>query len=354
MVYKEMEPPIGQSIGLIKPGFWSIGTLMSCEQLQGQPPEDAVAHWKDGDTAFCLRPKLPNTSSTGDSAIGKFYDRGTCSAAWNLSSNVICKATSWVQGMEAEGKTIEFVVKHVPSVPVPEVIYHWVDPAWDRSFILERRVPGERLNEVWSRISHEQRVGVAAQLAEHAVSLAKLKSRRCEKATGAGITYESTLLGGVPWEDRPSWKPLLHTPLTAGQVTARIVNFSGEAPPDLGEYFLFAHTTMNPTNVFIIMPAEETGHVQVSAILGWASAGFYPHWWISTTPRVHAGFALDTEFIDDPPQDQWDWMWILSDALIRKGFPCEDKWFMQNMFDKEKIAAEQEAREQREARAEQE
>lgn len=332
-----MEPLIGESVGLIDPGSWSIGTSMLCEQLQGQqpPPEDAVAHWNDGDSVFCLRPKLPTTSPSGDSAAGRFYDHFFRSAAWNLSPNVICKASGWIEGMETEGVTLEFVAKEFPSVPIPEVIHHWVDPSWNRCFIITRRVRGERLNDVWCRVSHEQRMDVAAQLAKHSVTMAEIGSVRCAKPTGVGICFEAELFSGVPEEvveAWPSWKPVLHPVLTVEEFTARTIELRGTAPPDMGQYFMFAHMNMGPTNIFVLMPAEKTGRVELSAIIDWKSAGFYPHWYISTKPRISADFALDNEFRDEIPADGGHWMWILSDALMLEGFDLEVKWWMQNVI----------------------
>lgn len=347
-----MEPPIGESVGLVSPGNWSIGTFMSCEELQGQsPPEDAVAHWNDGDSTFCLRPRLPTTSPSGDSAVGKFYDRATCHAAWNLSPNIICKCTSWTEGMEVEGTTIEFVVKNAPSVPVPEVIYYWIDPTWERVFTIVRRVQGVRFNEAWFSLSEEQRVDVAAQLAKHAVTLSKLTSSRCEKPSGAGVTYSGDLFGGLPRERGVIWRVPLHSPATAEELTAIMAKLYGAPPPDMGKCFIFAHTDMSPTNVFVHMPTEETGHVQLSAIIDWETAGFYPHWYPSTNARITRGFGLDDEFLDEPPPGQWDWLRILSDALIEEGFRCEQRWYMQvmGMEISEEVDAKPRARDERQA-----
>lgn len=96
--------------------------------------------------------------------------------------------------MEVEGTIIEFVVKHTPSVPVPEVIYHWIDPTWNRFFTITKRIQDERLIEVWPRISEQQRLNVAAQLAKHTIILSKLRSDRCEKATDTDILSEHILL----------------------------------------------------------------------------------------------------------------------------------------------------------------
>lgn len=348
-----MEVPIGVSVGLIKPGHWRIGTSMSCEQLHGQPPpEDAVAHWIDGDSAWCLRPQPPTNSPSGDSEVAKFREVAGCIALWNLSPNVFCKARSWCEGVELEGKTIEFVKKHAPSVPVPEVFYNWADPAWDRTFIIERRAPGECMNDVWTQMSTEQKMDVAAQISKHAVTLAKLKSRRCEKATGAGLTFESPWLGSTynSLVD-PLWRRIVHPPLTIEEVKERITKTAGEAPPDLGEYFLFNHALLCPPKIFVHIPAEKNGHVKVSNIIGWGSAGFLPHWFIATNPRMNVNFGMEN--IEPPPEDQYDWTWMLSDALIRDGFSCENDWWLRIREYRRKKGAEEEARKEQESRKEQ-
>ncbi|KAL9117832.1 MAG: hypothetical protein Q9187_005627 [Circinaria calcarea] len=194
-------------------------------------------------------------------------------------------------------------------------------------------------------MSTEQRTDLASQIAKHVVTLAKLKSRRCEKITGAGITYEGPLLGGRFSWDFPLWQPLVHPPLTIEEVKERITKLTGEAPPDLGEYFLFTHTLLVPPKIFVHMPAEKNGHVQLSCIIGWASAGYFPHWYIATNPRVNVSFGVEN--IEPPPQDQFDWTWILSDALIREGFSCEAHWWVKSReYGRKRNAAEYARREQ--------
>ena len=349
-----MKPPVGESVGLVSPGCWSIGSFMSCEQLQGQqPPEDAVVHWQDGESAFCLRPKPPTTSSSGDPTVGKFHEERWASAVWTLSTNVFCKAKAWVEGMEVEGTTIEFVAKHAPSVPVPEVIYHWIDPAWTRCFLITKRAQGERFNEVWPRISEDQRLDVAAQLAKHAVTLSKLRSDRCEKATGAGLLGEHGLLGPhEDWSTWPSWKPLLRPPFTAQELIAHLTKEAGVAPPDLGKQFVFAHTDMSPKNVFVFMPAEKTGQVQVSTIIDWETAGYYPYWWMSTHARTCQDLFLEHKSIGVAWKDAMDPAWMLSNALIREGFRHELGYFGQHVLKSEIpdfVKEHEEAREKIEA-----
>ncbi|KAL9100369.1 MAG: hypothetical protein Q9187_009373, partial [Circinaria calcarea] len=76
----------------------------------------------------------------------------------------------------------------------------------------------------------------------------------------------------------------------------------------------------------------------------------------TTNARTSAFFGLDTEFISPAPPDQFDWLWMLSDALMQEGFRCEQGWMMQRMGMRvpEALEARERARDEKEAREKQE
>lgn len=324
-----MTPPIGQSVTLTSPGHWALGSVMVCEEVVGLIPADAIVNWKDGPSTFCLRSQLlpdATTQASGDSKAGKIHEGGSAAAAWTISDDVCCKVTSWVEGMELEAETVQFVKKNAPMIPVPDIIYTWVDQAWQRTFLIMRRVHGERLDKAFPKLSPDQINGVARELAGYAKALANATSPRAESSSGCGLSNEHYLLGAPEWTTWPSWKPFLHPNFTTEGMTNHLRSASGEDPPAIGDKFYFCNTGMGPSNVFVSTPSAGTDAVHVTAILDWECAGYYPHWWISTLARVSAGFYLQ---IDGAVS--WDWNIALSDALAEEGFECEAAWFLRYM-----------------------
>ena len=171
-------------------------------------------------------------------------------------------------------------------------------------FILMERVPGERPNEVWSRIFHDHRKDVAAQIAMYTVSLAKLISSWGQGASGVGIFNAMGLISGEFSAPVPSWKLYFHPRLTAEEFTALLIKHRGEAPPAVGRDFFFYHRNMGTTNIFVFIPHEGEERVSLTAIIDWLDAGCFPRRSISTKPRVSRAFGVNTEFIDEPPEDE--------------------------------------------------
>ncbi|KAI9878385.1 MAG: hypothetical protein M1830_001055, partial [Pleopsidium flavum] len=323
----EMEPPIGQSVTFTSPDHWTMGTLWFCEKITDSVPLDAVVSWKDNDSTFVLRPQRETDLHTpGDSETTRFYDCGTSAALWNIGENVICKVKSWDEGMELEGDAIRAVRDQIPSVPVPEVIYTWLDKTWNRSFLLLKRVSGQRLEDVWPKLSTDQVLKVAADLAEYTVTLAQFDSQKLETLTGCGVNSEYYLFGTPDMDTTPSWKPAIRPIFTPETARKYLRDLGGEDPPDIGEYFYFYHPDMGPTNVFVSVSGPEPQDVHITAIIDWEAAAYYPHWWISLKPRVSAGFALGSA--QEP--EQWEWNEILSNALMDEGFDCPLDWYQRS------------------------
>lgn len=67
------------------------------------------------------------------------------SAVWEIGTNAICKVKTWSDGMERENDTLAFVSSRFPHIPIPEVIYSWVDEQLSRTFLVLRRVQGQTL-----------------------------------------------------------------------------------------------------------------------------------------------------------------------------------------------------------------
>jgi aminoglycoside phosphotransferase len=79
---------------------------------------------------------------------------GASSAVWAIGNKAFCKVKSWCPGLESEAQTIKFVKERCPQIPVPEVIYEYIDE--DRSFLILGRVHGLTLRDAWADLSPSQ------------------------------------------------------------------------------------------------------------------------------------------------------------------------------------------------------
>jgi hypothetical protein len=149
-----MEPVIGHSIRQIRENFWVLGTLKVCE-IVSEISEDSIASWKDNaGKTFNIRNitqeekqstyASPDSQPPGVHKTDRVHRAGHSAAVWRLG-DAYFKVKSWVEGMERESDTIAFVKKIALSVPVPEVLCTWIDHAWERSFIVLRKVKGQTL-----------------------------------------------------------------------------------------------------------------------------------------------------------------------------------------------------------------
>ncbi len=319
-----MDPPIGHSITYTSPDRWAIGNLWFCEKVTGPAPTDAVVTWEDGNSTFALRPQPENHSQTpGDTKTTRAYDLATREAAWNIGDHVICKTESWVEGLELEGDTIRVVRERMPSIPVPEVIYYWLDRAWNRTFILTKRVSGETFEDAWPKLSLPQAEKIAGDLAQHACTMAKFTSPQIKTITGCGINGEYWLFGTPAHKTWPSWKPVIRPIFTPETVTAYLRDLGGLDPPDVGDVFHFYHPQMDPTAVFVSVSGPEEEDVRITAITHGIAAGYYPRWWIALKTLVCGGFAMNSGW---KPED-FEWNQMLSEAMMDVGFDCPLSWY---------------------------
>ena len=229
---------------------------------------------------------------------------------WELGKETLCKVSSWMSDKQLESKTIEFVKAKVPSIPVPEVIYHWVDESWNRSFIIMKRAPGQGLEQVISQLTQAQLENVARQIARYMKELAQYISPRFETVDGFGHVSEMLLGAFQPFKTWPSWKPNIHPTYTPESLSKLLETQSGLLPPDSGTP-CFTHPDLNPFNIFIYPDGN------VAAVIDWEDAGYWPSYWVATIPQVNSFFSLGTN----------RWRDALCHFLTQQGFRDESKWF---------------------------
>lgn len=187
-----MHPGIDETVGLTSDKHWSIGSFMLCKGLsEGEEvPPDAVCSWNDDGTTYILKKRsVPRVDRhpEGDFLAGRYLDFHAVSrGVWILSPNVFCKVKGWVGGLTTEGDTIRWVNKNVPSIPTTNLIYEWVDAAWNRTIMLSHKAPGMMYDEAWPKLTEQQKLAVADQVAGHLKALSEHTSDHIETVTGGG------------------------------------------------------------------------------------------------------------------------------------------------------------------------
>lgn len=78
---------------------------------------------------------------------------------------------------------------------------------------------------------------------------------------------------------------------------------------ETGSKFHFYHAGLSPTNIVVSTDGN------VTSILDWESAGFFPRMWIATKPRVCYAFIL--EHVEGDP---WAGRELLLEALAERGY----------------------------------
>ena len=93
----------------------------------------------------------------------------------------------------------------------------------------------------------------------------------------------------------PSWKPDVHPTYTPESLKAHLQKRSGIPPPDSGSEFCSYHADLNPANIFVQIPEDGAQRARISAIIDWDDAGYWPHYWIITCPKVNHWFLVPGE-----------------------------------------------------------
>ncbi|RDL37567.1 uncharacterized protein BP5553_05000 [Venustampulla echinocandica] len=340
ILLKTLQPYFEETVELTSPGHWSIGSLMLCEKVEeGQKvPSDVVCSWSDEGKTYCIR-KRPTPRITidgepkGDILTGR-VSRGYNAALWMLSPNVFCKVKSWAEGLTTEASTIRFVNKHVPSIPTEEIICEWIDQKWKRTVMLSRRVAGTRYNEAWPRLTIIQRLQVAHEVAGHFKELAKHESDYVETVSGGAIAGQYSLRIR---ETLPAWKPRIESRVSQEDHFEYLKRQDeGIEPLDADDPFVLQHVDCGPKHFFVTIPTDPLEAPKVTAIMYWEGAGYLPKWRVATEPRLNRNFAIYTPPIlqdstivyPTPPKDFADWMWMLSHACVRAGFPLYTSYMM--------------------------
>jgi hypothetical protein len=286
-----------------------MGSSKVCERVTTPNPANAIISWQDNGCTFYLRERIEGDILLLEDGLetGLVHEGGTSAAVWSIGANAFCKVKAWREGMELESETIAFIRERAPEVPVPEVIHTWIDRAWNRTFLILRRIRGQTLDNEWPRLTPDQQVLIASKIVEHCRKLASISSTRFESATGHAVV--EPFLNSTADVCHPSWIPRPIGPFSSKALASHLSAVAPESGLDVGSLFYFYHADLGPTNIMVLDSA-------ITGILDWESAAYYPRFWIATKPRLSAGFYLQKD-----RTDQKAWSNILGEMLEVDGFP---------------------------------
>ncbi|GFF76812.1 hypothetical protein IFM62136_09413 [Aspergillus lentulus] len=283
-----------------------MGSKFLCKKATNGIPKAAVATWREDDGQFYLV-EATRANSLEKAADGLIYQAGMSSAVWEIGTHAICKVKTWSGGMESESNTLSFVASRFPHIPIPEVIYSWVDEQLSRTFMILRRVQGQTLASAWPTLTLEKKADVAITVARYCRDLAEATSEKLQSATGCGVLEPFLTVDAEA--SHPSWKPRPLGPFSRIEAEKYFLRISTMPLPPIGDRFYFYHADLGPTNILL----SDDGTIE--AILDWESAGYYPKFWIPLKPYRSGGFNLDA-----PDDSRYDWTDLLESKLSDVGF----------------------------------
>ena len=310
-----MTPKCQLSIRRVNESTWILGSMMICEQ-NCTVAANSISTWEDkAGATFSIRPMLKSEQELYSGMLGeqeaeenRIHSIGSSAACWRFG-DAYFKVKSWCEGMDTESNLIAFARKAVPSLPVPEVYCSWLDKAWNRSFLVLAAVEGKTLDEAWPSLTDIQRQKVAATVATFCENLASQTSQKLQNPSGGSVlepflTYRKDFA-------LPSWIPHPLPPLSQAELHAYLTKLNPETQLKIGDTFYFYHADLGPTNILL---SEEK---EISGIIDWESAGFYPRFWIGTKPLVSGGFHLCAE---QELAKKKAWAVLLASELQERGF----------------------------------
>jgi len=185
--------------------------------------------------------------------------------------------------------------------------------------MISKRVPGKTYQEAWKGLTKQQRLAVADQVAGHLKALSEMTSDHVETVQGTGLVGEYSLRVREPL---PAWKPRLEPRVTREDYEAYAkrnndaMGFEMELP-DQGEPLVLQHPDCSPGNFLVTTPEDPNEMPKVTGIIDWERVGYLPKLYFAMNSRANPDFMVEQNY------EGMDWQWMLSNALVRAGFPLE-------------------------------
>lgn len=311
-----MNPRQIDSLKISSLGALDIGTLVTCVKTgaDAPSPKNCLLSWPDGEFAFHLLPQQNSTIGRNDQLEEPEYhlihEAGSSNAVWLLGTEVVCKVHAWKEGIDLESQAIAFIREHFPAIPVPEVLYEWVDKSINRTFLIMKRIRARTLDVACPQLTHQQRLNIAEEMAEYTALIAIKTSTHYQTVSGCGVR-KPWLMQGYDF-DGPihNWFPRTIGPFTASELRAHWTKISTLPPPALDDTFVLYHDDQGPTNILI---SDSGDHV--AAIVDWANVSYVPRFWVATVVLCTGAFRFQNE-----GEGSRDWTLMFAEALKMQGF----------------------------------
>ncbi|CAL00415.1 hypothetical protein CBS115989_10553 [Aspergillus niger] len=207
-----------------------------------------------------------------ESHLKLFYEAGD-RGVWSIGSKVILKDRG-SNLPTSEVPNIQFVQEQT-SIPVPTVIKSWEEGK--HTLILMRRIPGEPLSNVWSKLTIDEKNKIAKQTAEYLQQLRNLQSDKIQCLGGrpvfSNFLFKNKGLNEVPRgpfaSDDELWAEMergLNEKIPEA-ARVRLRQCMPSAMP-----YTFTHGDLTNVNIMV-----ENG--ELTGIIDWETAGYFPVWW---------------------------------------------------------------------------
>ncbi|EGS17586.1 uncharacterized protein CTHT_0069230 [Thermochaetoides thermophila DSM 1495] len=230
---------------------------------------------------------------------------------WRIGDYIL-KQTPY-EGVNNEVATLRFVQQHT-TIPVPVVYDEWLSPDRRFHYILESRIPGKSLKQCWGVLSRKGRERIARTVLKYMQELSQFRSDRLESISSNKLRLNNfvpkpyKVLLNIWRTDNDifdnEYRPAL---LSSGVDDGVILVLKNTMPPCQGQYTL-THGDLFTGNI-IVDPVKE----QVTGIIDWESAGFWPAWF------QYARITLGAGGWDD------EWKALLSRAMKATHLPPHSK-----------------------------
>ncbi|PYH43183.1 APH-domain-containing protein [Aspergillus saccharolyticus JOP 1030-1] len=251
-------------------------------------------------------------------------DRGV----WFIGSDKILKERPADDGLCTQG-AISQALALDPAIPAPRVLHDWRD-AKKQYFVLEERVPGTTLGQVWPTLIQSEKTDIAKQVAEVRQRLRALTAPSIQSAGGGACyppfpCYVGCRADG-PWHSDAELQETLRARLTEDTpcgLPDKIVDNLLARMPTCGPYVL-THGDLHLTNI-MVQEGKLTG------IIDWEYAAYYPVWLEyvlvssqSNCPDDAEWKALLREELDAHGDGYPDAVRFWDDVSALKGYPYLD------------------------------
>jgi aminoglycoside phosphotransferase (APT) family kinase protein len=198
------------------------------------------------------------------------HDRGV----WSIGTDLILKERP-DDGPKDEAKTLKLLASYT-NIPAPELVCDWVDRN-RRYFVLQKRMDGETLEDVWPILSHNQRVAIADQVAGICKHLHSITSSRIQSvdqtACSPALLFFDFEPRGPFHSDLELWDAIsltLHNPPERSFPQQALDNLKKRFPKCAP--YVLTHCDLNIGNIMV-----KDG--QLVGILDWEYAAYYPIWY---------------------------------------------------------------------------